>query len=207
MALTTLNSHRPRRRDATRLNKSRARPASRNRNCAPKVASTNKAIANKAKNRDHAVICCTRASAKPSRRLASRKPCSQPKRRADSEAICPARATWFESKYHTSHSPAALRARLIPTHKVCGLLAQYKTRPTLRCRAVETKRRLCNCRHAPPRYTFVLLLTRIRSSVSNTSKRSHNLTSAKPLSAVTRQRRRPMTLRTRRKTRLMTAIS
>ncbi len=55
IALTTLNSHRPRRREQTRRNNSRARCPPANNNFVPGAASTNNAMTNRAQNRDHAL--------------------------------------------------------------------------------------------------------------------------------------------------------
>src|SRR6266436_4027532 len=103
MALTILKSHRPRRREATRRNRITAAGPPAANNFIAKLTTTNNARANKANNRDQAWMSLMRAWAKPNSHLVSRKPCSQPNRRAYSVAVAWARRQRLEIKYHVSH--------------------------------------------------------------------------------------------------------
>src|SRR5882724_11938088 len=119
MALIKPNSQRPRRRDATRRNKSGASLDGVNKSWLPRLVITSKAMANKANMRDQALICAIRALAKPNHHLASRKPSSQPKRRPYSLAAAGAAYGRLLTKCQMPQLPLASRARLLDTHTRC----------------------------------------------------------------------------------------
>src|SRR5215813_11915033 len=149
MALTILKSHRPRRREATRRNRGTAVGPPATNNVIAKLTTTNKARANKANNRDQAEMSLMRAWAKPSPHLVSRKPCSQPNRRAYSAAVAWARRQRLEIKYHVSHWSWWSRPRLSVTHKRCGARAQEARRPSVRQRVLPAKPSVRSGRQRP----------------------------------------------------------
>ena len=90
IALTRLNSQRPRRRDTTRCSKTGASVPCRNNSRLARLTTPNNAMANKANSRDHAVIYLLRACAQPSHHFTLRQPASHPGQRTYSATACSA---------------------------------------------------------------------------------------------------------------------
>jgi hypothetical protein len=123
-AAIKLNSPRSLRRETTRRSSDCAMARPRISKRIPRLVKANKAMAKRANKRDPAGIALTRAGAKPSYPLASRKPSSPQKRYPYSMALRLARLGRLLTRYPSSQGPWVLRARLLVPQTWRGLLSQ-----------------------------------------------------------------------------------
>src|SRR5262249_1465595 len=121
-AAIKLNSHRSRRRDATRRSSSFACAPPRTRSRIPSAVTAINAMANKANKRDQASICLIRASENPRSHFKSLNPSLQSNLKPYSLVAGSARKGGLLTRYHLPHLPVLSPARLIVTQSLGGKL-------------------------------------------------------------------------------------